>query len=342
MIKNIIQKVICNNTYNLTLSGSRIHINKLTLFNNFPKFNFARKGDDVDDMFRNSEKKEKKPYTPIASDVKKSKKSSKKPKDKDEEEKIDGLGEPDLEMPKSSVGKTMYDDILKETEEKKPAAPSSGSKITTKVLCDIIGTKHYPINEEIELPPTTFIALFDENDKLIAKTSLSQAMINAENLGKDIVLRNAKSNPPICKMMKYKIELIKRLMKKVGKNLGKEFEGSNKEEFSTKYMAFSLKMDQKDFNTKLDKVRQILAENPIIKIVIPIDLNSNEQTVKATSILKNIEVELYQMGKIRAGPIKQRKKDDKIVKISPKKKHAKREAETASQEDLENDYYQIG
>ena len=95
-------------------------------------------------------------------------------------------------------------------------------KITTKILCELIGTKHYPANEEIELDENEMINLVDENDKLINKVDLKEARILAKDLNKDLVLRNEKITPPIVKMTKYRVELIKRLLKKIGKNIGKD------------------------------------------------------------------------------------------------------------------------
>jgi translation initiation factor IF-3 len=46
-----------------------------------------------------------------------------------------------------------------------------------------------------------------------------EAYGQAIGLKKDIVLRNAKTDPPICKIMNYKLELLKKLFKKLGKDL---------------------------------------------------------------------------------------------------------------------------
>lgn len=46
----------------------------------------------------------------------------------------------------------------------------------------------------------------------------------AMSLGKDIVLRNKGTDPPVMKIMDYKVELVKRVFKK----LGKEVKGTEK------------------------------------------------------------------------------------------------------------------
>jgi len=70
-------------------------------------------------------------------------------------------------------------------------------------------------------------------------------------------------------------------------------------------------MDKKDFDSKVDKLRQLLIENNIVRLVIPCDLKRLDETTKAISILKNIADEVNELGKIVAGPIKQQKKKEK-------------------------------
>ena len=49
--------------------------------------------------------------------------------------------------------------------------------------------------------------------------TLRDARTAAENAEKDVVLRNEKISPPVCKIMNYKKELLKRLFKKLGKDM---------------------------------------------------------------------------------------------------------------------------
>lgn len=52
------------------------------------------------------------------------------------------------------------------------ATTDSERKITPKILCDIIGTKYYPHNEEIDMGMNTQVRLFDENETHIGKFQL--------------------------------------------------------------------------------------------------------------------------------------------------------------------------
>jgi hypothetical protein len=65
-------------------------------------------------------------------------------------------------------------------------------KINTKTLCDLIGSKYYPHNDEIGLDLEKQVRCFDENDTLIGDMSLHEALQAAEGAKKDLVLRNGK------------------------------------------------------------------------------------------------------------------------------------------------------
>jgi len=68
------------------------------------------------------------------------------------------------------------------------------------------------------------VNVFDENNVNIGRMSYAEAFNLATSLGKDLVLRNRGTDPPVVKIMDYKVELIKRVFKK----LGKEVKGSDK------------------------------------------------------------------------------------------------------------------
>lgn len=49
--------------------------------------------------------------------------------------------------------------------------------------------------------------------------TFSEALGLSVSLGKDLVLRNKALNPPVLKIMNYKIELVKRVFKKLGRDI---------------------------------------------------------------------------------------------------------------------------
>ncbi len=70
--------------------------------------------------------------------------------------------------------------------------------------------------------------VYDENDQLIGDLSFQEALTSAQSAKKDLVLRNDKSEPPVCKIMLYKMELLKKLFKKLGKQHTEEKEQKSK------------------------------------------------------------------------------------------------------------------
>lgn len=95
---------------------------------------------------------------------------------------------------------------------------TSSNKIDAKALCDITGTKYYQHNEEITYGENKICKVFDENDQYIGELRFEDAYNQAMSLKKDIVLRNGNKDPPILKIMNYKLELLKRLFMKLGSN----------------------------------------------------------------------------------------------------------------------------
>jgi len=52
-------------------------------------------------------------------------------------------------------------------------------KINTKTLCDLIGSRYYQHNEEIEMDDSTIVKCFDENNVVLGEMELREAVIAA-------------------------------------------------------------------------------------------------------------------------------------------------------------------
>jgi len=52
-------------------------------------------------------------------------------------------------------------------------------KINTKTLCDLIGSKYYPNNDEIEMNEDKVVKCFDENDQILGEMTLREASLAA-------------------------------------------------------------------------------------------------------------------------------------------------------------------
>jgi selenocysteine lyase/cysteine desulfurase len=72
---------------------------------------------------------------------------------------------------------------------------------------------------KIEMDDEKIVNCFDENDLPLGNMTLRDSKLAAESAKKDVVLRNAKTDPPVVKIMNYKKELLKRLFKKLGKEM---------------------------------------------------------------------------------------------------------------------------
>lgn len=49
-------------------------------------------------------------------------------------------------------------------------------KINTQTLCDLIGSRYYPHNEEIEMNEDKMVKCFDENDTMLGEMTLREAL----------------------------------------------------------------------------------------------------------------------------------------------------------------------
>lgn len=87
--------------------------------------------------------------------------------------------------------------------------------------------------------------MFDENNVMIGVMKFSEGFGLAASLGKDLVLRNKAVEPPIVKIMDYKLELIKRVFKK----LGREIKGSDKKP-KTIQMSSDISMHDLEFRKR--------------------------------------------------------------------------------------------
>ena len=80
-----------------------------------------------------------------------------------------------------------------------------GKKIDVRTLCDITGTKYYVHNEEINMPDELVVRVYDENDQIVGDMPFGEALSQSNGLKKDLVLRTDRTDPPVVKIMNYKL-----------------------------------------------------------------------------------------------------------------------------------------
>lgn len=147
---------------------------------------------------------------------------------------------------------------------------SSQKRITTRTLCEITGTKYYLHNNEIGYNPDRKVKVFDENDVLVGELTFAEALASAQSAKKDLVLRNDKSEPPICKIMLYKMELLKKLFKKLGKQHTEE------KEAKAKTIRLTTTIAVHDLENKKRKAVEYLKQFSTLKFYMKVNIYDEE------------------------------------------------------------------
>lgn len=124
------------------------------------------------------------------------------------------------------------------------------------------------------------------------------------NNQKDIVLRNAKLDPPICKIMNYKKELLKRLFKKLGKDV------SQKEQKS-KSFRLTTTISVHDLENKKRKAVEQLKQFQVLRFYMKVNVYEPENVQKGRLMLLNIAEDLKDSAKIKVAPGGNQKKEAK-------------------------------
>ncbi len=177
----------------------------------------------------------------------------------------------------------------------------SQKKITAKTLCDITGTKYYIHNEEINFSANKKVRVYDENDVLIGDLTFSEALTSAKAAKKDLVLRQEKADPPICKIMGYKMELLKKLFKKLGRQQTEEKESKSKTIRLTTTIAMH------DLENKKRKAIDFLKQHANLKFYMKVNIYDDENIQKGRLMLMNIAEDLKEYAKIKVSPMDDQK-----------------------------------
>ena len=170
-----------------------------------------------------------------------------------------------------------------------------GKKISSKVLCDITGTRYYQHNEEIEYEASKVIRLFDENDVNLGEMKFGEAYNLAMDLEKDIVLRNVRTSPPVMKIMNYRLELLKRLFKKLGREI-------NQKDQKAKSITLNTTISMHDLENKKRKSIELLKNIQVIKYFMKVNVYDPENVQKGRLILLNLAEDLKDHCKIKVHP----------------------------------------
>lgn len=115
------------------------------------------------------------------------------------------------------------------------------------------------------------------------------------NLSKDIVLRNVKTDPPICKIMNYKMELLKRLFKKLGRDVGAK-------DGKSKSVRLTTSISVHDLENKKRKAAELLKTHSGLKFFMKVNVYEPENIQKGRLMLLNIAEDLKEYSKVKKAP----------------------------------------
>jgi len=181
-----------------------------------------------------------------------------------------------------------------------------GTKVTPKILCDIIGAKYYLHNEEIDMSMDTQVRLFDENDTHLGIVTLAEARDKASELGIDLVVRNQKLSPPILKIMNYRKELVKRLFQKIGREAALKTEDPK----NRKTIQMTTMISVHDLENKKRQAIQFLKKYPSLNFNMRVNKYDPENVQKGKIMLMNIAEELKSYAKVKVSPVEEEEKED--------------------------------
>jgi translation initiation factor IF-3 len=140
------------------------------------------------------------------------------------------------------------------------------------------------------------VRVYDENDQLISDMKFGDALSQSAGLKKDLVLRNDKTDPPIVKIMNYKLQLIKRLFKKLGREQGSTESGKA----STLRLTTNISIH--DLENKKQKAVDELKANSTMRMFMKVNIYDEENVQKGRLMLLNIAEDLKSYGKVSVSP----------------------------------------
>ena len=154
--------------------------------------------------------------------------------------------------------------------------------------------------------------VFDENDVLVGLMKFGEAYSIAMGLKKDIVLRNTKTDVPIVKIMNYKLQLLKRLFKKLGKD-------TEEKDGKAKSIRLTTSISVHDLENKKRKSIEFLKSYSTLKFFMKVNVYEPENIQKGRLMLLNIAEDLKEYSKIKVSPAAQEDKQVDEKKEKEKK-----------------------
>ena len=166
-----------------------------------------------------------------------------------------------------------------------------------------------PRNEQIRVSK---VRLVDNNGKQLGVMPTKKALSIARDRGLDLVLVAPNANPPVAKIMdygKYKYEVQKKL---------RETKKKQKKQQQVKQMKFRVKIDEHDYQTKLNHIRRFLEDGARVRVAIMFIGREIVFTDKGKEILDRVAKDVSDIAIVEAAPKLEGR--DMWMTLKPKKK----------------------
>jgi len=152
----------------------------------------------------------------------------------------------------------------------------------------------------------------DNNGKQLGVMPTRKALSIARDRGLDLVLVAPNANPPVAKIMdygKYKYEVQKKL---------RETKKKQKKQQQVKQMKFRVKIDEHDYQTKLNHIRRFLEDGARVRVAIMFIGREIVFTDKGKEILDRVAKDVSDIAVVEAPPKLEGR--DMWMTLKPKKK----------------------
>ncbi len=144
------------------------------------------------------------------------------------------------------------------------------------------------VNHQIRVPE---VFLIDEAGNKVGSISTHEARQMAERAELDLVEMSPNAKPPVCKIIdygKFKYELEKQARKQRARNKGQDL----------KEVRFSVRIEENDFEVKLNRARKFLEKRDKVKISLQLRGREMAHQDRAMDMMRRIMDDLKDISKI--------------------------------------------
>ena len=153
--------------------------------------------------------------------------------------------------------------------------------------------KDLPINEEIKAPE---VRLIGSNNEQLGVMSIDQARAYAEDNGVDLVLIAPTANPPVCRAIDYGKFCFERDKR--------EKEAKKKQVIvKVKEVQLSCRIEQHDFDTRVNQAKKFLAEGNKVKAVVRFKGREMTHTELGREVILKFQESLVGVGNAEKKPV---------------------------------------